>query len=230
MSPRKTPQEKLQTTLDAYNAALAQVQAAPSDRDLRVRLSSAKANVKFVAKSLGLAEPTMTTPPPIPDPKPKGGSRPGDGVGLPKVAPAPRVVQTVPVPEPSVDLVLDEFLPKAGPGPDQPPTPDELWDAMKATPAEPPTLSSEQAHRVVEEQLHQVVQAAGRPPQVMFSQEPGPTAREIARGIAREFWPLCQALDEEDDRQALRPALDAIHARLQMAYALLDEAALPAVG
>jgi hypothetical protein len=47
----------------------------------------------------------------------------------------------------------------------------------------------------------------------------------LARAIARSIWPLCEALDclAPQDRLAVRPALDAIHARLQVAYLVVDE-------
>jgi hypothetical protein len=48
---------------------------------------------------------------------------------------------------------------------------------------------------------------------------------EIAHCITRNFWPLCQAIEEMPNREVVRPALDAIHTRLQTAYALLDEPA-----
>lgn len=52
-------------------------------------------------------------------------------------------------------------------------------------------------------------------------------ARSLALAIARSIWPLVETLDTltAEERAAVHPALDAIHARLQVAYQVVDEAA-----
>ena len=57
-----------------------------------------------------------------------------------------------------------------------------------------------------------------------------PTAHDLARAISCRFWPLCQAIEEMDDREQIRPALDVLHSRIQTVYALLDEATVSQVG
>ena len=41
--------------------------------------------------------------------------------------------------------------------------------------------------------------------------------------MSHNFWALCQKVEALSDREAIRPALDVLHSRLQVAYGLLDE-------
>ena len=49
------------------------------------------------------------------------------------------------------------------------------------------------------------------------------SAGEIASHLSHNFWALCQKVEALSDREAIRPALDVLHSRLQVAYGLLDE-------
>jgi hypothetical protein len=278
VSAKKTPKEKLQRYLDAYNTILAQVHADPKDRDLRGRLSSAKANVKFCCKSLKLTEPTLAAAPPIPDPRPKGGARPGDGVGMPaKPKAAPKMWDGQHAAETSPETVafVEKHMPelaasplgrlvaaevaertgeKAGPDPYVEPTAEDL----RALLPDQPVIHITESHvagdpRELAEAIRRVVQAGNQnraaidrqastadldqrdrfamePPFFVPGIQPEPTAQDRARDIQRLFWPLCQSIEDLPDREAIRPALDVIHARLQTAYALVDEAVVSEAG
>jgi hypothetical protein len=236
-----TPTEKLARRVETYATALAAVKAAPSDRDLRNKASFAKAAVKTCAVSFRLTMPDLEPLPELPDPKPHFRPMPPALEGRAK-----RELDPLPVePVPSVDLVLDEFLPKAGPGPYVPPTAEDLLAEMQRRGQEPESVAaatitihaSETAHisPAGAEQIRKVIMDAerdgGRRRLEFHAPTPAPepepertcTAVDLARDIQRAFWPLCQAIDSMDDRTGLRPALDAIHARIQIAYALVDE-------
>ena len=128
-------------------------------------------------------------------------------------------------------------LEKAGPGPYVPPTTASLLAAMDhRSPCAEDCIHPDHHHQAEVQRSAYPLQVT---PEDMAALDAAmdrevPTAAEQAQSraerIRRELTALLADIDELDDPQALRHAIDAIHTRLQFAYALLDEAAMEEAG
>ena len=211
VAKRKTPKEKMESWAKSYHERIDRLERTPSVASLRSDASTLKSRMHNLAREFHLTLPELRPIPPLP----------------PVKAQAPKPSK--------VDEVLDKHLPRR----------------EEAHPYEPPTLeqlgitTAARAREVGEALL-----AAQDPPQEKHvppwdiptvalvhvedppdqAPEPSYTALEIARYLARSFWPLCQQIEELPDREQIRPALDVIYSRLQVAYALLDKAGAEQAG
>lgn len=229
VTPKKTPKEKLQTLVGQYERARARVLPDPGNRLFRNRANVIKSHLKALCKEFKLQEPKLEPLPELPDPKPRN-----TWTKKVKAAPAPS----------KVDEVLDKHLPSREEAhPYEPPTLEELGittvararevgEALLASQGPPwdiptvPLVHVEDPPVRAPEPSQADIYAHHAGPQ----REPSYTALEIARYLAGSFWPLCQQIEEMPDREQIRPALDVIHTRLQMAYALVDEGGVEQAG
>ena len=211
VAKRKTPKEKMESWAKSYHERIDRLERTPSVASLRSDASTLKSRMHNLAREFHLTLPELRPIPPLP----------------PVKAQAPKPSK--------VDQVLDRHLPSR----------------EEAHPYEPPTLeqlgitTAARAREVGEALL-----AAQDPPQekhfpprdiptvppeyIEDPPEPAapakPSGLVIAKSIASNFWALCFWIEELPDREQIRPALDVIYSRLQVAYALLDEAGAEQAG
>lgn len=215
--------ERLAALLAKFNDLALQIPLAATSKDCS-RIRQTAHNTTYAIRTLctkhGLAVPELEVP-----------ANPFSTASAPAVDLSPAFNEP-----PTVDQVEAILTPhsgprpldKAGPGPYVPPTPDDLWAALQGQ----TRLGSPCADDCVHPEHHHSADLDMRDhqPQLPRVAVVPSGALEIARQICSTFWPLCQMLDEMDDRETLRPALDQIHARLQTAYALLDEVSVDQAG
>lgn len=246
---QKTPKEKLQAQADLYAVNLATLKNSPGDPGQRKNLQTIAWRIKNMVKEFRLTAPDLEPLPPLPGQRPAPNFPPavkGRAAVLPST-----VDQVLDQHLPDTASVADELQDrthtlqdlvdhpggKAGPGPYVPPTAADLAQALHLDPCGEDCVHPEHHHHHDPAHDQVVARYDDRPrdrpkdrPR-LFSEFPrAAAADDLARGIARQFWPLCQALDAMDDREHVRPALDAIHARLQVAYGLLDETSVSTAG
>ena len=197
-SRKRTPKERLQTALDCYLLWLEKVRKFPNNRPIRRQTAKYATHVRAMATRFKLACPDLPALPDLPDPKQKG----------------PRGPQKVKKESPQCPLRPDPFIPAPSACAEDCVHPDHHHastadlDQRDRFPGFDPKGDSETL-RVTWSEISE-------PPRAR-------KAQDIARNITGNFWPLCQAIEELPDREVMRPVVDIIHARLQMAYALLDE-------
>lgn len=247
----RTSDEKMATAVAHFEGLLARVQARPADRALRNNASKAAAAVRVLAKRLNVTAPELRALPELPDTKYQGPVRPAREMPAAvkgRAAVLHQVVAEPALPDPArgiltttrqrqvdeeneerqgtIQQLLDVQEPglespallKAGPGPYVPPTSNDIL-------AE---LAQRQHHQVPEPAQADLYARSEIADGLDFCPLPPPTAQVLARAIQRSLWPLIDALDalDAEDRAPFRPALDEIHARLQIAYALVDEGSI----
>ena len=101
VSPKKTPQEKLDHLLRAFGSAMVLVHGAPGNRAFRDKVNTLRSNIRQLCRDEDLLEPKLQAMPDLPDPKPKGIARPApEPPGAPYVPPTAEDIRAL-LPTPS---------------------------------------------------------------------------------------------------------------------------------
>jgi len=185
-------------------------------KTLQNRSANLRFKIRDKCRKYGIPEPELPEPPVNPF------------LVAPEAAPAPTarqreiqeeneyrqgtIQQMLDVQEPGLE---SPRLEKAGAGPYVPPTTASLLAAM------------ERRSPCAEDCICPEHQRSAYPvaPAVHQMQAAPPTTQARAEQIRRSLTTLLADIDAMDDRQAIRPWLDAIEARIQMCYAVADELA-----